>query len=134
MKRPKRYQYQNTRQWVRLPADWYVKYVLADGQGPEALARIRDISAGGLRLLTRERIPAGTALRLKINVPPILRTVPAVGRVVRVQTVDAGVFEWGVVLEQMAEMDRAELSQQIGALAGRGWVTRHRGAWWRAIS
>lgn len=129
----KRYQYQNTRIWTRLPVDWYVKYALADSPGPEALVTAADISAGGLRLMTRERVPVGTRLQLKINVPPLRRGIAAEGRVVRVIPRTPGTIEWGVEFEQMAETDRAELNQQIEAMVGPGRLTRQRGAWWRRV-
>ena len=129
----KRYQYQNTRMWMRLPVDWYVKYTVAESPGPEVLATAADISAGGLRLATRERVPTGTVLQLKINVPPLRRAIGATGRVVRVLDKPDGACEWGIEFSQIAEMDRADLNRQIEAMAGPSHLMRQRGAWWRSL-
>ncbi len=129
----KRYQYQNTRMWTRLPVDWYVKYTLAESPGPETLVTAADISAGGLRLMAQEGVPIGTRLRLKINVPPLRRAITATGRIVRVLPKSSAAVEWGVEFEEIAETDRTELNQQIETMAGPGRLSRHRGAWWRNI-
>lgn len=129
----KRYRYQNTRQWVRLPCEWYVKYTLEGQPGPEALAMVVDAGAGGLRLRARERVPLGTRLALKISVPPLRRTLAAAGRVVRVEAEGEAAWGWGILFEQIAEPDRDALNQQLEAMGGHDRLARHRGAWWRRV-
>lgn len=127
-----RYQYQDTRQWVRLPVDWYIKYTVAGQGGPETLAVARDASAGGLRVATKERIAVGTSLSLKINAPVLGRTLTAIGRVIRVRETAPQLFEWGIEFEQINDQDRAEFNDRIEALSHQ-WRARQRRAWWRRI-
>ena len=116
-----------------MPCDWYVKYAVIDPPTPEALANVLDISAGGLRIRARQTTPVGTQLQLRINSVPIGRVISSMGKVLRVQQTAPGVWEWGVVFEEMAEQDRTELNEKIEKLQSPGNLARHRRAWWRAV-
>lgn len=126
-----RYQYQNTRQWVRVPCEWYVKYAAAP-EAPEALVTARDASAGGLRLVARDSVEVGTRLHLKINVVPLQRTLSVVGRVAWVRAGADGQYEWGVAFEQIDEADRAALRQYTEEAESQA-TQRPRRRWWRAV-
>ncbi|PIQ82711.1 MAG: hypothetical protein COV76_02205 [Candidatus Omnitrophica bacterium CG11_big_fil_rev_8_21_14_0_20_64_10] len=79
----KKYEYQNTRQYLRLPAAWPIKCeVLSQTNGRE-LSKTRDVSAGGVRVRVRQPIPVGTTVRISIVVQELNRTIEAEAQVVR---------------------------------------------------
>lgn len=129
----KRYQFENTRAWVRLPAEWYVKYTIEGSDRPEALGTTRDVSAGGLRMVTRENVPVSSRARIKINTLILPRAIQAVGRVVRVLELGQGMYEWGVAFEEINPDDRQDLNRQIEAVSGPRGMSRHRRSWWRKV-
>ena len=128
-----RYKFENTRAWVRLPIDWYVKYTILDPPGPEALGTTRDISAGGLRMGTRQSVPLGTRLSMKINTLALGRAIAATGRVVRCLQQGPEAYEWGVVFEEISEQDRMELNRKIEWFQGPKGVARHQRSWRRSL-
>lgn len=131
----KNYKYENTRQWIRLPCSWYVKYTVAGKETPETLVTAKDVSAGGIRLETRESIEMGVLVHLKINanVPPIRQVLEMKGRVVRVHQISPGLYEWGIQFEGTSDEQRAELNKRIESLAGSERISRHKGQQWRQL-
>jgi len=128
-----RYQYDNTRQWVRRPCEWYVKYTLPGRPGPSTVVKAADASGGGVRVTTREPVDVGATVSLQIHVAALQRVVSVVGRVVRSRPVGPGTYEWAVYFEQVAGEDRAALNHHIERMAGPGRAGRHEGRWWRTV-
>ena len=131
----KGYRYENTRQWVRLPCNWYVKYKIAGRKTPETLVIAKDVSAGGIRLETQEPVELGTQVTLKVNanVAPIREVLEITGKVVRVREISPEVYEWGIEFEDIGKEKQAELNKRIELLAGGDRVGRHKGQWWRQV-
>ncbi|MBI4314018.1 MAG: PilZ domain-containing protein [Candidatus Omnitrophica bacterium] len=131
----KGYRYENTRQWVRLPCDWYVKYQVEGKDTPETLVTAKDVSASGIRLETRETVEMGSIVHLKINanVAPLRKVLEVKGKIIRMQEISPESYEWGIQFEGMGEPEKAELNRRIESLAGRERLSRHRGQWWRRI-
>lgn len=81
----KKYKAINSRKYKRLRADYLMKYQPLNSQEPPVIANLKDISAGGLRFWSSTLVPEGVHLRLSVLIPPLDRTVEAVGRVQRVR-------------------------------------------------
>ena len=76
----------NERRHKRFRADFLVKYEVGKG-GVGQITNARDISAGGLRFWTQEKLPESSTLTVSIYLPPLRRVVSAVARVLRARRV-----------------------------------------------
>ena len=93
-----------------------------------------DVSAGGVALSIREMLPVGSRIKLEVHVPPLDRSVQAVGEVIRCLPGRKGGYEIGIRFERIAEADQALLDQAIERFYNPRQRDRHRsGAWWRTL-
>ena len=131
----KGYKYDNTRQYIRVPASWPIKYEQKAVSAPSdrRVTETKDISAGGVALLVQEMIPVGSRLHLEIHVPPLQRSVTVEGQIVRCLPVRGGGFDIGIRFDQIDSADREALSGAIDKFCTPGQRVRHRGSWWRRI-
>lgn len=74
----------NARRHKRVRADFLVKYEVIKG-GAGQITNARDISAGGLRFWTQEKLSESSVLTVSIYLPPLNRVVSGVVRVLRVR-------------------------------------------------
>lgn len=74
----------NSRQSKRIRLAYLVKYQVGDDRQPR-IANILDISGGGLRFWTLERIPESSLLNVSVYLPPLGRSVEATAQVLRVR-------------------------------------------------
>ena len=128
----KGYKYQNTRQYLRLPASWPVKFE----QGAQALPPLsstKDVSAGGVSLTLPNPIPIGSPLRLEISVPPLSRSIAAQGRVVRCLPMQRGGFDVGIRFEQIGPGDQKDLREAVEQFIPPRERERAAKAWWRKV-
>ena len=89
----KRYQFINTRRYLRLPTAWPVKcHVLTSTEGRH-VTTTQDVSAGGIRLLMPQKIAVGHQVQVEIYVPPKDRVLSLRGEVVRCTAHGTGNFE-----------------------------------------
>ncbi|MBI3333332.1 MAG: PilZ domain-containing protein [Candidatus Omnitrophica bacterium] len=123
----KRYQYPDTRDYLRLPASWPVKCEILPTGDDRLVTSSKDVSAGGVAILVQEAVPAGSRVRLTIYVPFLERSIPAQGRVVRSLPTRGGGFELGIRFEQIDPKDRQDLNQVIEEMA----PSRRKMNWWR---
>lgn len=71
------------RKYSRLNSFHLLKYrLVSEPQKEPVLATIRDISGGGIRILTEEEIPKSSILQVYINFPQFPQPVPSVAKVV----------------------------------------------------
>lgn len=130
----KRYQYENTRQYMRLPASWPVKYEATPAVvGNPQLASMRDVSAGGVAVVAPQMIPVGSQIRIEIRVPPLGRSIQARARVVRCLPMREGGFDLGIQFLEIDPKDRKEMDEAIKKSVPPGWRTSHRRSWWRKV-
>lgn len=73
------------RRQSRLNAYHLVKYLLATEQQGPVLASVKDISAGGLCLRTREKLPVSGVIQLHINFPQLQEAIPTTAKVIWVR-------------------------------------------------
>jgi len=85
-----------------------VRYRDLEGWEPSAWGRSRDLSLGGLCLLSRAEIAVGTHLALEIHIEDEPAPVLALGRVLRCDQ-DEDEFASGIQFLWVGEEDRANL-------------------------
>jgi len=130
-----RYKYQNTRQYLRLPISWPVKCEPTTQQAQEGrhVTATQDVSAGGMRMVVREEVPVDSEVILEIHVPPLERTIQAVGKVLRCQPSRRG-FELGVRFERIDPRDQVALNEAVEQFYSPRKRVRHQQSWWRRIT
>ena len=133
--RSKGYKYGNTRRFVRLPAAWPMRYeTQTEGANPQ-VTHTADVSAGGVAVTVRERLPVGSRIKLKIHVPPMDRSFDLVGKVVRCLPLRKGGFDVGIQFEQIQPEDQKMLNDAIENFYTPHQRTRQlSAAWWRKIT
>lgn len=137
-RRSKGYSYDNTRRYVRLPAAWPIKYEAAEEGSAEVagkqVSHTADVSAGGVSLNIREMLPVGSRIKLEIHVPPLGRSVQAVGSVIRCAAAKKGGYDIGIRFEQIEKADQIVLDGAIQRFYSPRQRDKHRsGAWWRSL-
>ena len=128
------YRYDNTRRFLRLPAAWPIRYEPdAEGTGRQ-VTYTADVGAGGVALSIREMIPVGSRVKLEVHVPPLDRSVQAVGQVTRCIPSRRVGYSIGIHFEQIDPADQAVLDETIERFYSHRQRNRHRhGAWWRSL-
>lgn len=130
----KGYKYSNTRQYVRLPAAWPVKFDLGASTQELRVTETTDVSAGGVALLVSEPVPIGSTLHLEVHSPPLGRTVQAEGRVLRCQPAGREGYELGIRFVRIDPKDQADLNEAIQKFYSPGQRERQQGgSWWRNL-
>ncbi len=133
-RRSKGYKYDNTRRFVRLPAAWPIRYEPEIEGAGHQVTHATDVSAGGVALSIREMLPVGSRIKLEVHVPPLDRSIQAVGEVIRCLPGRKGGYEIGIRFERIDEEDQALLDQAIERFYSPRQRNRHRsGAWWRTL-
>lgn len=76
------------RQFIRLAAYHLAKYRLLSGEKRERvplLANIKDIGAGGVCLVTKEPISAGSLIELQIIFPSLSAVISTLAKIIRIR-------------------------------------------------
>lgn len=133
----RKYNYANTRQYLRLPAVWPVKFEPislspASPENPQVL-RTRDVSAGGVAVVSREKIPVGSRIRVEVHVPLLDRSFSAEGHVVRCLALRDGQFDLGIRFDRIESATQAALNAAIEKYYGPDKDRQLRGTWRRNI-
>jgi len=143
----KQYQYANTRQYLRLPVFWPVKCKPKVEGSNSLIAQTKDVSAGGIRmtslrdlsrsggvsLVLPQNFPIGTSVDLEIFVPPLNRTIFALGQVVRSIPSKEGNYDLGIRFLKIDPKDQADLNEMVEKLSPPSQRKRFRLNWWRKI-
>ena len=111
----KRYSYENTRRYKRLPTAWPVKYAPMPLSKNLIRMTMKDISAGGVAFLSDREAPIGSTVNMEILVPPIQKTICAVGEVLRCTALKNAGFELGVRFDQIDPGEQKLLEKAIDA-------------------
>jgi len=82
------YKIKNDRRFERLKATYLIKYWAMHEDQPNAIetANTKDISAGGVRFYTRQKLLKGSVLRVQILLPPLCAKVSAFAQVISVSS------------------------------------------------
>lgn len=107
------------RSYVRLDISVDVKYKIIPKNEPVMSGTTSDISAGGFRFFSKDKLEPGTKLNLEIVLPDQEKPVMAKGEVVWAEEFSilsenvTPVFETGVKFMGIAEKDRSNIGQYI---------------------
>ena len=129
----KRYKYENTRQYMRLPVAWLIKCEPKIPTDVHRVTMTRDVSAGGVCVVMREMIPVGSRIRVEIHVPPLARSIRADGQVIRCLPAHGGGFQLGIQFLEIDPKERAALNEAIEKSAGPRVRTHQKRSWWRKL-
>ena len=130
----KRYSYDNTRRYKRLPAAWPVKYMVVPlAEGPYLL-NTKDISAGGVSMISQKMMTPGAMLEMEILITPIKKTIKAVGKILRCIEKRKGEFELGVQFEEIDPEEQVLLDQAIETFYRSKDSAPRRERWWRKLT
>ena len=130
----KGYRYDNTRRFVRLPAAWPIRYETQAEGTSRQVTHTADVSAGGVALSVREMIPVGSRIQLEVHVPPLNRSIQAIGEVTRCFPGRRGGYEIGIRFEKINTTDQVILDDAIQRFYSPRQRSRQRGgAWWRTF-
>ena len=130
----KGYQYDNTRRYIRLPAAWPIRYEAQAEGASRQVTHTADVSAGGVALSVQEMLPIGSRIKLEVHVPPLNRSIQAVGEVIRCLPGRQGGYEIGIRFEQIDPTDQAVLDDAIQRFySPRQRSHQRNGAWWRSL-
>lgn len=114
--------FEDKRVYPRLDLQAHVSYKLVKTEelatkgafSPEGDSASKNISAGGLLLITTESLPVGTILELKIELPDGQKPIECLARVVRVeQTSQENIFDTAVCFLDLTSSQRARLDNFI---------------------
>lgn len=101
----------DARQYKRVRLTYLVKYQMG-GKGDPHIANIWDLSAGGVRFWTADRIPDSSILNLSVHLPPLGRSVDAVAQVLRVRRARRKLFYYVAVrFLDLSREDRDAINQ-----------------------
>lgn len=128
------YQYENTRQYLRLPASWPIKCEPQTAADSSHISSTKDVGAGGVAVQVNQMIPAGSRIRMEIHVPPLNRSIQAMGQVVRCLPAPDGRFQLGIRFQEIDPQDQTALNEAIQKLLPSRHASRKRSHWWRKIS
>jgi len=107
--------YSEKRKYKRIDCYCLIRYRLLHSQGAytENLASIRNISGGGLLFKSREYVPVGTELEVKINFIALEKPISVLAKVVRfeVDKKNAGSYRIGIFFTSIADRDRKAITQ-----------------------
>ncbi len=101
------------RKYLRLEASVEVSYKVIGNPG-EAKVLAKDISAGGLCILTRENLASNTPLELAIKIPDLVDPIRALGKVIwQKKTEAAETFDMGIEFMGISDFDRFNINRYI---------------------
>ena len=127
------YKYQNTREYLRLPAAWPIKCEPKTKTNGRHVTATKDVSAGGLSVVMQEMIPVGSRIHVEIHVPPLNRSIQAEAQVVRCLPSRTAGFELGIQFLEINPEEREALKKAIDKFAGPHLRARQHRSWWRTI-
>lgn len=91
-----------------------VKYRLAFTPDKPLLANIKDISAGGARLVTEKQLPVGSLLQIYINFPWLNSPVPVLAKIIWVKKPGRRIrFESGLEFSEIEDIIRKDIHGRI---------------------
>lgn len=98
----------------RLKAAYLVKYETGRLGEPARITNIRDISAGGMRFVTRDILQETSLIKVKVMAPPDGRVFEAAARILRVRRANRHfVYSVAVHFENISAADREALDRFI---------------------
>lgn len=124
--------FKERRKFARATIELIVRYKVLDIPQQQLEAKTKDISGGGICLVTREKMKLGTAVAMEIKFSPADNPVIAYGRVVWFNQSKLGPspaghlrFDSGIEFEKISDQDRKRIIEKVQAEQGntksKGW-------------
>ena len=114
----KTYKAVNARKFKRIHTDYLLKFQLLNSKEPPIISNIKDLSAGGLRFWTDRMVPQDALVRVSVFVPPLDRTIEALGSVQRVRrAIKAPVYYVSVGFVELNQEDQEAINQFVEGVA-----------------
>ena len=108
------------RKFPRIRAELIVRYKILDAKEQRFDGKTKDISGGGLCLVTRERINPGVVLAMDIKFPHLAEPTLISGRVIWSQKSNLGPspaghmrFDNGIEFVEINDLDRQRIIEQV---------------------
>jgi c-di-GMP-binding flagellar brake protein YcgR len=103
------------RKFARLKAYHLVKFKqLTEPQGEPQIAAIRDISGGGVCLISDKELKSGSSIQLYINFPHISMPIPSLAKVTWVKKLPKSKkFESGLQFVEIEDSMRKEIIKSV---------------------
>jgi len=133
LNRAGKYQYDNTRAYIRIPAHWPIKCELQDDPNVKQLSETKDVSAGGVRVFLKEPIPSGTKVLVSIMIPDLNRSISAKAEVVRCLPANRKHYDVGIRFLEIDPEEQATLKAFVDQKVPKRKKVRHLKNWWRKV-
>ncbi len=106
------------RRYKRLKTAYLVQYETGRAGEASRITNVRDISAGGMRFLTRDILSESSVMKIKVMAPPEGRTFDAQARILRVRRANRHfVYSVAVNFVNISAKDSAALEGFIDDVA-----------------
>jgi hypothetical protein len=126
------YEYENTRQHVRLRAPWPVKCEPRSPGAGSYVTTAQDVGAGGIGVILPVALPLGSRLNVELHVTPLDRTIRVEAEVASARPQRGG-FYLGIRFIQPDPPLQQVLRETIDQFFPPRKQRRHQGSWWRKI-
>ena len=97
----------------RLPLDVRVNYSF------DAIAHSKDISEGGICLITEEELAAGKMLNIQFILPENERKIQAIGKIMWCRKATEHYYESGIEFWDIADKDKEAIKRYLDGKIGR---------------
>lgn len=108
----------NSRQHKRINADFLLKYEQDEGKVEPRITNIKNVSAGGVKFLTREMLPENSSIYVNVLIPPLEKSFPARARILRVRRLRKRfIYSVAVRFTDINQNDQQSLNDFVETLA-----------------
>ena len=103
------------RKFTRVALDAYITATLTENKtSQERLFMSKNMSPGGIFLVSNESFPLGTILNLRIHTPTTLKPINVEAKVIRIaKDENSKVMGMGLAFTQISETDKKELVKHL---------------------
>ncbi|MDD5217324.1 MAG: PilZ domain-containing protein [Candidatus Omnitrophica bacterium] len=108
----------HARQYKRLYTDYLVRYETDASGEPPHITNIKNLSAGGLKFLTKEPLQENATIKVVLLIPSLERPFRAQGRIVRVRCLKKRmIYSVAITFTDISPTDRDVINRYIEELA-----------------
>lgn len=112
-KTPKAPEKDNRRKFQRLDADFLLKYEVG-GKGSPQITNIKNLSAGGLKFLSKEALPELANVKVELLIPPLEKAFQAMAKILRVRRLRKRlIYSIAVHFENLSAKEQEVLDQFV---------------------
>lgn len=105
----------------RLDVNYLLKYEAGASAKEPAITNIKNISAGGMKFLSREVIPETATINVNVLIPPLERSFQAQATVLRVRRLKKRlIYSVAVRFTDISQKDQKTLDEYVKALSDSG--------------